>query len=227
MTAVSQRERLRLLAMEKIDLAKDPYMTRTSVGTYECRLCLTQHPNESNYLAHTQGKRHQQNIARRAAKEAREKGLDPASAAPFPAPIALTQTPQQQGPRAARIGRPGYRVSRQHDPETGQRSLLFEIEYPEIEEGLQPRHRFMSAFEQKVDVPPNRRWQYLVFAAEPYETIAFRIPNKPIERDTSDRTKGRFFTEWDKARRVFTLQVHFKPDQPTVEMPPQNEESPE
>ena len=33
-------------------------------------------------------------------------------------------------------------------------SLLFEIDYPEIDEGVQPRHRFMSAFEQRVRTAP-------------------------------------------------------------------------
>ena len=37
-----------------------------------------------------------------------------------------------------------------------------------------PRHRFMAAYEQKVE-PPDRKWQYLLFAAEPYETIAFKV----------------------------------------------------
>ena len=40
-------------------------------------------------------------------------------------------------------------VTKQFAPETLQRSLLFRIEYPEIEDGCIPRHRFMSSFEQK------------------------------------------------------------------------------
>jgi splicing factor 3A subunit 2 len=32
----------------------------------------------------------------------------------------------------------------------------------------------MSGFEQHVEAP-DRRWQYLLFAAEPYETIAFKV----------------------------------------------------
>jgi len=32
----------------------------------------------------------------------------------------------------------------------------------------------MSAYEQKME-PPDKRWQYLLFAAEPYETIAFKV----------------------------------------------------
>ncbi len=32
----------------------------------------------------------------------------------------------------------------------------------------------MSAYEQRVE-PPDKKWQYLLFAAEPYETIAFKV----------------------------------------------------
>lgn len=71
-TAVDRRERLRKLALETIDLAKDPYILRTHLGTLECRLCLTLHINEGSYLAHTQGKKHQTNLARRAAKDNKE-----------------------------------------------------------------------------------------------------------------------------------------------------------
>jgi len=49
-----------------------------------------------------------------------------------------------------------------------------QIDYPEIAEGIRPRHRFMSAYEQHIE-PPDRQWQYLLFAAEPYETIAFKV----------------------------------------------------
>lgn len=39
-----------------------------------------------------------------------------------------------------------------------------------------PRHRFMSAYEQRIE-PPDKTWQYLLFAAEPYETISFKVEN--------------------------------------------------
>jgi hypothetical protein len=69
--AVERRERLRKLALETIDISKDPYFMRNHLGSYECKLCLTLHNNEGNYLAHTQGKRHQSNLGRRAAMEAK------------------------------------------------------------------------------------------------------------------------------------------------------------
>jgi splicing factor 3A subunit 2 len=87
-----------------------------------------------------------------------------------------------------------------------QRALTFEVEYPEAEEGCQPRHRFMSAFEQKVEVP-DKNFQYVLFACDPYETIAFKIPNHPI-----DKREGRFFTNWDAATNKFVLQLYFQPD---------------
>ena len=35
----------------------------------------------------------------------------------------------------------------------------------------------MSAYEQRIE-PPDKKWQYLLFAAEPYETIAFKVINR-------------------------------------------------
>lgn len=52
--ALDRKERLRRLALETVDLSKDPYLMRNYVGQYECRLCLTLHANEASYLSHTQ-----------------------------------------------------------------------------------------------------------------------------------------------------------------------------
>ena len=103
-----------------------------------------------------------------------------------------------------KIGRPGYRVTKQRDPDNGQQSLLFEIDYPEIAEGVVPRHRFMSAYEQKVE-PPDRKWQYLLFAAEPYETIGFKVPSREV-----DKSDTRFWSHWNKETKEFFLQFSFK-----------------
>jgi hypothetical protein len=92
------------------------------------------------------------------------------------------------------------------------------IEYPEILEGLQPRIRVLSAFEQKLERIPDKNWQYLLFAAEPYHTIAFRIPNLPIEREF-DPTSGamKFWTNWDAQKKIFSLQLYFKQQDLTTE----------
>eukprot|EP01035_Chromulina_nebulosa_P057857 gene57857-79277_t len=48
--ALERKERLRKLALETIDISKDPYFMCNHLETYECKLCLTLHPNEGNYL---------------------------------------------------------------------------------------------------------------------------------------------------------------------------------
>ncbi|GMI19172.1 hypothetical protein TeGR_g2612 [Tetraparma gracilis] len=67
--ARDRKERLRQLALEQVDLSKDPYFMKNHLGTFECRLCYTLHTNEGSYLAHTQAKKHQANLARRAKEE--------------------------------------------------------------------------------------------------------------------------------------------------------------
>ncbi|XP_037537642.1 splicing factor 3A subunit 2 [Nematolebias whitei] len=208
-----RRERLRQLALETIDINKDPYFMKNHLGSYECKLCLTLHNNEGSYLAHTQGKKHQTNLARRAAKEAKESPAQPA-----PAKVKV------EVKKFVKIGRPGYKVTKQRDPENVQQSLLFQIDYPEIAEGIGPRHRFMSAYEQRIE-PPDRRWQYLLFAAEPYETIAFKVPSREI-----DKAENRFWTHWNKETKQFFLQFHFKMEkaisQSTGPLPPPNMKHP-
>lgn len=64
-----------------------------------------------------------------------------------------------------------------------------QVEYPEIEEGSAPRHRFMSSFEQRKEAT-DRKYQYLLFHAAPYEVIAFKVPNIEVEKT------DKFFTHW-------------------------------
>ncbi|XP_020262448.1 splicing factor 3A subunit 2 [Asparagus officinalis] len=170
---------------------------RNHLGSYECKLCLTLHNNEGNYLAHTQGKRHQTNLAKRAAREAKDA---PAQPQPHKRKVTLK--------KSVKIGRPGYRVTKQYDPDTKQRSLLFQIEYPEIEDNTKPRHRFMSSYEQRVQ-PFDKRYQYLLFAADPYEIIAFKVPSTEIDKSTP-----KFFSHWDPDLKMFTLQLYFKTKPP-------------
>ena len=84
--------------------SQDPYILRNHLGGLECRLCLTLHTNEGSYLAHTQGKKHQTNLARRAARDAH----DPAAYAQQLA--AQSAKPQVQTKSFIKIGVPGYQV---------------------------------------------------------------------------------------------------------------------
>uniref|UniRef100_A0A8D2LBL4 Splicing factor 3a subunit 2 n=1 Tax=Varanus komodoensis TaxID=61221 RepID=A0A8D2LBL4_VARKO len=169
-----RRERLRQLALETIDINKDPYFMKNHLGSYECKLCLTLHNNEVRCCTC---------VSRRAAKEAKE-----APAQPAPEKVKV------EVKKFVKIGRPGYKGSW--------------IDYPEIAESIMPRHRFMSAYEQRIE-PPDRRWQYLLMAAEPYETIAFKVPSREI-----DKAEGKFWTHWNRETKQFFLQFHFKMEKP-------------
>jgi len=196
-TAVDRRERLRKLALETIDLAKDPYILRNHLGGIECKLCLTLHTNEGSYLAHTQGKKHQTNLARRAARETKDS-------------VYQTQLQAQQNQKAqvqikqfVKIGSPGYQVTKVKDPITSQLGLLFQIHYPKIEKDVKPRYRFMSSYEQHIETPA-REHQYLVIAAEPYQTISFKIQSKEL-----DQTEGRSWEYWDPDSQTYSFQFLF------------------
>lgn len=202
-----RKERLRQLALETVDLAKDPYLMRNHLGTYECKLCLTLHTNEGNYLAHTQGKKHQAGLAKRAAMEAKMKGTKDGIGPSLPALSQSSAFGKSRAPRV-KIGRPGYEISKSRDPETQQRCLSFTLHFPDLSNNVQPRHRFMSCYEQRIESPPDRRYQYLLVAAEPYETVAFKIPNERI-----DRGEGRFVSYWDEEGKKFTLTCYFVDEQ--------------
>jgi splicing factor 3A subunit 2 len=188
---VDRRERLRRLALETIDITKDPYFMKNHLGSYECRLCLTLHTNEGSYLAHTQGKKHQTNLARRNSKDMNQ-----------------TVQPQQvkkiEKIKFEKIGRPGYKITKLKDADTNQRSILFEIEFQEIKKDVIPRYRVMSCFEQKIETP-DQNYQYVIFAAEPYENIAFKIPN--LEIDNAD---DKYYCNWDSEKKIYTVHLYFR-----------------
>ncbi|OMJ23583.1 Pre-mRNA-splicing factor sap62 [Smittium culicis] len=220
---VDRRERLRKLALETIDLAKDPYFMRNHIGSYECKLCLTIHTNEGSYLAHTQGKKHQTNLARRAALDEQDSLL---SGTPINGQMMggnvkrvgnlmvqmdgsgglLNQTRKLQS-STIKIGRPGYKVVKIRDPASRQVGFCFQLQLSEISPDRKPHYRFMSAFEQKIELPPNKFYQYLLVAADPYETIAFKIQNKEI-----DMRPSKFITHWDIDTKIYTLQFLYLPD---------------
>lgn len=165
-------------------------------------------------MAHTQGKKHQTNLARRAARDAKETQLM----------IAPTATNQVQRKVFLKIGRPGYRVTKVREVESSREGMMVQIHLPQIKDAVIPRKRFMSAWEQKRE-PPNKAYQYLIVsdsevlwdfsetgsqvAAEPYETIAFRVPAREIEED-DDNEDGWNWSYWDPDTKQFSFQFMYR-----------------
>ncbi|XP_003368594.1 splicing factor 3A subunit 2, partial [Trichinella spiralis] len=112
--------------------------------------------------------------------------------------LSLPDKPRIEPKKFVKIGRPGYKVTKQRDPNTGQQSLSGGT-------SVIPRHRFHVKPTSKKIEPPDKRWQYLLFAAEPYETIAFKIPSREV-----DKGEGKFWTLWNKDTKQFFLQFAFR-----------------
>ncbi|KAH0422639.1 Pre-mRNA-splicing factor sap62 [Colletotrichum sp. SAR 10_66] len=202
-TNADRRERLRKLALETIDLDKDPYFFKNHVGSFECRLCLTVHQNDGSYLAHTQGKKHQTNLARRAAREQKEgkQNIDPATG--LPVGVVGAGFGALARKNVIKIGRPGYKITKVRDPISRQQGLLFQLQYPDISPDVEPKWQVMNAFTQRVE-EPDKNFQYLLVAAEPYETCAFKIPAREL-----DKREDKQFSFWDPDAKEYWLQVMF------------------
>ena len=52
---------------------------------------------------------------------------------------------------------------------------------------------------------PDEKYQYIIFAADPYENIAFKIPNLEI-----DNSEEKYFCNWDKDKKFYTVQIYFR-----------------
>jgi splicing factor 3A subunit 2 len=202
-TNADRRERLRKLALETIVLDKDPYFFKNHVGSFECRLCLTVHQNDGSYLAHTQGKKHQTNLARRAAREQKEgkSNIDPATG--LPVGVVGAGFGALARKNLIKIGRPGYKITKIRDPVTRQQGLLFQLQYPDISGDVTPKWQVMNAFTQRIE-EPDKNFQYLLVAAEPYETCGFKIPAREL-----DKRDEKQFSFWDADSKEFWIQVMF------------------
>lgn len=192
-----RRSRLLSLALSTASaLGTDPYLLRNHLGQFECVLCLTIHTSEASYFSHTQAKKHQANLSRRAAREAAKNNQA------LPAISQPASTPLSPAVGSVKCGRPQFTCSKVRCPVTKYPGILLHVHFPNSI--VDPQHRFMSAFEQRLEAP-NRSYQYLLVAAEPYETVAFKVPNKPLYEDC-------MFSYWDNDFKVLTLQVLFKID---------------
>lgn len=83
---------------------------------------------------------------------------------------------------------------------------MFSIEYSKITEGFQPLYRIVSSIEQRVEAP-DTQWNYIVFAADPYANIGFKIPNREFERSMDAEEKTKFKTFWDTDKKIFTVSI--------------------
>lgn len=207
---LERRKRMEKLAEETISLSKDPYFFKNHLGSYECKLCLTLHLNEGSYLAHTQGKKHQSNLNKRKITEEKNKGRLSAFAEEKRKEIIDLHKIKR---KFVKIGTPAYKIMKMRDCITKQKGIKFEVYYPHIKEGVEPKYRIMSEAEVKAG-KGNRKLsinedkeecQYIIFAGEPYENIGIKIPDLKV-----DYSSGKHVSYWDENKKIFYLNINFK-----------------
>lgn len=111
---------------------------------------------------------------------------------------------------------PAHRIVPVLDPVTRYRGFRLQLCYPQC--FTSPAHRFVSAFELRVELPPptspgssSTEWQYLVVAAPvPYKTVAIRIPALPMDVGNRDV----HWHHWDPDNKIYTVQVIFTDSPP-------------
>ena len=120
-----------------------------------------------------------------------------------------------------KIGRPAYRIMKEKDYMSHKRKIKFEIDYPLIKENITPQFRIMSELEvntQKNGINENdinnseeeknkyeNKYHYVIFSAEPYENIAVRIPNLPLDYNIE-----KHFSYWDEGKKILYLTLNYK-----------------
>jgi splicing factor 3A subunit 2 len=200
-TAQDRCLRIARLAAETVDFSKDPYWKENHYGGIDCRLCLTSQTNKLSYQAHTLGRKHQTNLARRgiAEQNSRINDLNTALLTNLYRPAVEVKK------NFFKIGRPGFKVTKIRDTAglRDQRGVLIQIQLPQISRDIKPRYRFMSTWEQKVQAQ-DKRFQYFVVAAEPYESVAFKLQSLQV-----DQREGKFWTHWDCDTKQYSLQFMF------------------
>ncbi|GMM36600.1 Prp11 protein [Saccharomycopsis crataegensis] len=212
-TNAARRARVRELLSQGNNnfIETDPYVFRNHLGFLECKLCLTTHVSESSYLIHVQGKKHQTNLKKRQ----------------FQVEKANQQHQNQQDmingisniakKSYIKIGTPAYQIKKIRHPVTEQLGLLVSCQFLRIAEEVKPMHRFMSYYEQKIDIIEKENdevvndFQYLIISAEPYQNIGIKIPNKPIVRSADDENEGAgLWDYWDSDIKTYYLQFFFR-----------------
>lgn len=202
---MARRQRLRQLFNGTNNiLENDPYVHKNHLGYLECKLCLTTHVSETSYVIHVKGKKHITNLKKRQVR------------------LEKQQVQQQQNnmvlgiskitkKKFAKIGFPGYKITKIRDEVTGNLGIQVSLQYSKIAKSddyidtkggdsittryKKPMFRIMNYYEQKVETENHdtdeeqsndKKYQYLVISGEPYENVCIKIPSNPVIRNNDD-----------------------------------------
>jgi len=161
------KEKFMHAALENLDFTNDPYYVRGYDNNIKCKLCLTTHRSDSGYLAHTQGKRHLTNIAKRKSTHLGNNYI--------------IFNEKKSDPYAEKTDNnyPGFTILKSFDHTNENKILLIELTFNNIDKNAVPDYKIISTFEQKIEEKDNN-YKFLLVGCPRYKTIAFKIPNMRI-----------------------------------------------
>ena len=190
-----RQERLKRLALETINLGNDPYIKKNHVGKFECKLCLTLHPNEASYLTHTQCKKHQNNLRARAVKEIKQ--VDH---------VTNKQNAKSKVTKAVTKKLnvvPKFEIIKVKEYSTDRFGLKVVVDVPTSLEDFPPKFRILNSFEQTV-VPENPKVCFLVISCPPYSNIGIMLPAASISRAPEE-----LLSKYDSINKKYIVQILF------------------
>ncbi|KAL6449566.1 sap62 Pre-mRNA-splicing factor sap62 [Candida maltosa Xu316] len=202
-----------LLATHVLDLDNDPYVFRNHLGMLECKLCLTTHINESSYISHLGGRKHHLNLERRRIldeKQNKHRQQD-------------TELVEKR--HWKKIGKPTYKITKIRDPDSLKITVdepMFKImSYHELTSKNQNNClKFIEKTKEELSEEEDdddtenleKKYQYLVISAEPYDNVAIIIPShKKIDKPREEnKMSDSYWWHWDIDTKEFFLQFLYK-----------------
>merc|ERR1711998_157300 len=171
---IKKKEILKKIAIETINLKNDPFYLKFSETKIKCKLCLTNHKSDSSYLAHTQGKRHSNNIRIRFNSNVFKISNNNISANDLSKNESL----------------PTLKIIKAFIKTTTQKCIQILICFLELLENSKPDFRVMTTFEQSVE-SVDINYQFLLISKKDFKTVGLKVPNFKIDYE-NDFT----FTHW-------------------------------
>lgn len=219
---VHRKKRVRdLLTNQLLNLDNDPYVFKNHLGILECRLCLTTHVNESSYISHIGGKKHQLNLERRRLLDEKNNKPQVTNSDNI---LSINTAPKKTWNK---IGKPEFNVSKIRDVSNYKVGLLINVKYPQatyeplfvIENYYELSMKnqnitvsyldTMSPNTDAEDIQPNDH-QYLIISCEPYENICIIIPNREIDKSNDNSMSETFWWYWDSDVKEYYIQFLYK-----------------
>ncbi|EPY28482.1 splicing factor 3A subunit 2 [Strigomonas culicis] len=185
--------------------SSNPYYKKNHLGKVTCLLCRIFCTDENNFIKHISGKVHQKQLEKiemrqlrdrrlRLEEERNEEARRKAEQLQVVKDLSESSTAAGAKRHNEKYGEPLFSFRTEHDAVRFETKVFLEFyfHHPDSQAGAahatssRPLHRWLSAREQYVEVPPDDYFMYLVVACEGYRTVALKFPAKALRSQAGD-----------------------------------------